>query len=51
MRMKKKPLTAEQIADANRLKAIFESKKKRWGSHRRLWLNKWVWGKVVSLSY
>jgi SOS-response transcriptional repressor LexA len=28
MRMKKKPLTAEQLADANRLKAIFESKKK-----------------------
>ena len=31
MRMKKKPLTAEQLADASRLKAIFESKKKSLG--------------------
>ncbi|MCS2155500.1 LexA family transcriptional regulator [Scandinavium sp. H11S7] len=31
MRMKKKPLTAEQLADAGRLKAIFEAKKKTLG--------------------
>lgn len=31
MRMKKKPLTAEQLADAGRLKAIFEAKKKSLG--------------------
>ncbi|MEY8710487.1 LexA family protein [Mangrovibacter phragmitis] len=31
MRMKKKPLTTEQLADASRLKAIFEAKKKTLG--------------------
>ena len=31
MMMKKKPLTAEQLADAVRLKAIFEAKKKTLG--------------------